>query len=239
VTNQAQQVVWRWENQEPFGKSLPEQNPSGLGAFEFNLRFPGQYFDAETGLAYNYFRDYDPQTGRYVQPDPLGVIPTGVPTSTARLNHLYSYVDAAPLAHADPLGLVKWSGTVLYRGIGPVTFDVYTLTSECRCGYKYRVGVSTKAAGLTRGWAWFGQTIEMEDFQSCPDPDFLAGDYLNVSFGAAGGAGVGFSFTILGGAGSPGSWAWLGGVGASAGGVAGKSTVEWRTRIPCAPGCQN
>jgi RHS repeat-associated protein len=73
VTDQNQQLVWRWENQEPFGNSPPEENPSGLGAFEFNLRFPGQYFDKETGLAYNYYRDYDPQTGRYIQSDPIGL----------------------------------------------------------------------------------------------------------------------------------------------------------------------
>ena len=73
VTDSQQRVVWRWENQEPFGNSLPEENPSGLGAFEFPLRFPGQYLDKETGLFYNYFRDYDPQTGRYVQSDPIGL----------------------------------------------------------------------------------------------------------------------------------------------------------------------
>jgi len=98
VTNQAQQVVWRWENQEPFGKSLPEENPSGLGSFEFNLRFPGQYFDAETGLFYNYFRDYDPQTGRYVQSDPIGL--------AGGLN-TYAYVDNDPLTDSDPYGLAR------------------------------------------------------------------------------------------------------------------------------------
>ena len=97
VTTQAQQAVWRWENQEPFGKSLPEENPSGLGAFEFNLRFPGQYFDRETNTAYNYFRDYDPQTGRYVQSDPIGL--SGGPNT-------YLYVLANPLALSDRKGLM-------------------------------------------------------------------------------------------------------------------------------------
>ena len=45
------QVVWTWES-EAFGTSLPDQNPSGLGNFVFNLRFPGQYYDQETGLHY-------------------------------------------------------------------------------------------------------------------------------------------------------------------------------------------
>ena len=44
----------------------------GIG-FTFNLRFPGQYFDEETGLHYNYFRDYDPKTGRYIESDPIGL----------------------------------------------------------------------------------------------------------------------------------------------------------------------
>ena len=69
IANAASQIRWRWDT-SPFGESAASENPSGLGAFKFNLRFPGQYRDAETGLFYNYFRDYDPQTGRYVQSDP-------------------------------------------------------------------------------------------------------------------------------------------------------------------------
>ena len=42
------------------------------GSTRVNLRFPGQYYDAESGLHYNYFRDYDPETGRYVESDPMG-----------------------------------------------------------------------------------------------------------------------------------------------------------------------
>ncbi|MGQ0593581.1 MAG: RHS repeat-associated core domain-containing protein, partial [Gammaproteobacteria bacterium] len=84
-------ILWRWEG-EAFGSTAPE-----LASATINLRFPGQYFDAETGLHYNYFRDYDPSTGRYVQSDPVG-LDGGINT--------YSYVDGNPLSETDPLGLV-------------------------------------------------------------------------------------------------------------------------------------
>ena len=58
--------MWRWDQQEPFGVNVPDENPSGLGAFNLPLRLPGQYFDKETNLHYNYHRDYDPQIGRYI-----------------------------------------------------------------------------------------------------------------------------------------------------------------------------
>ena len=70
--------------------------PLYLGG-EFNLRFPGQYLDRETGLFYNYYRDYDPQTGRYVQSDPIGL--------DGGLNP-YLYVSSNPLGAIDPFGLV-------------------------------------------------------------------------------------------------------------------------------------
>ncbi|MEU6538548.1 RHS repeat-associated core domain-containing protein, partial [Streptomyces sp. NPDC047000] len=60
------------------------------------LRFPGQYYDPETGLHYNYFRHYDPETARYTSPDPLGLAPSPNPVS---------YVDN-PHAGCDPLGLM-------------------------------------------------------------------------------------------------------------------------------------
>ncbi|NUT27046.1 MAG: hypothetical protein HOV84_14175, partial [Streptomyces sp.] len=59
------------------------------------LRFPGQYFDPETGLHYNYFRHYDPETARYLTPDPLGLAPAPNPAT---------YVDN-PHRWSDPLGL--------------------------------------------------------------------------------------------------------------------------------------
>lgn len=90
------QVVWKWDNTEVFGDSAPDENPSGLGSFAFNLRFPGQYYDAETGKHYNYFRDYDPEVGRYLRSDSVGL--------AGGLN-TFGYVRGSPLALADPLGL--------------------------------------------------------------------------------------------------------------------------------------
>jgi RHS repeat-associated protein len=65
-------------------------------SFVYNPRFPGQYYDSETGLNYNYFRDYDPALGRYIESDPIGL--TGGSYST------YSYVGDDTLKLADPLG---------------------------------------------------------------------------------------------------------------------------------------
>jgi len=67
-------TVWKWDQQEPFGNNPPDENPSGLGAFEFDLRFPGQVWSKETQTAYNGHRDaYDPAIGRYPQSDPIGL----------------------------------------------------------------------------------------------------------------------------------------------------------------------
>jgi RHS repeat-associated protein len=95
IFDSAQQLRWTWEQQEPFGVNPPDENPSSLGAYEFNLRFPGQYADKETNLHYNYFRDFDPVLGRYQQSDPMGLA-GGADT--------YSYVNGSPLAFADPTG---------------------------------------------------------------------------------------------------------------------------------------
>lgn len=95
VVDKANNVRWRWMA-EPFGVSAPETNPSGLGAFTLNLRLPGQHFDQESALHYNYFRNYDPSLGRYVQSDPIGLA-GGINT--------YSYVGGNPLSYSDPNGL--------------------------------------------------------------------------------------------------------------------------------------
>jgi len=60
------------------------------------LRLPGQYYDQETGLHYNYFRYYDPETGRYITSDPIGLV-GGV--------NAYTYALNSPISFVDPKGL--------------------------------------------------------------------------------------------------------------------------------------
>ncbi|MEU1076714.1 MULTISPECIES: polymorphic toxin type 17 domain-containing protein [unclassified Streptomyces] len=83
-----------WQHHHVLWGARRATTPAG-GSADCPLRFPGQYADPETGLHYNYFRYYDPETARYLSADPLGLDPAP--------NH-HGYVDT-PLSMIDPLGL--------------------------------------------------------------------------------------------------------------------------------------
>lgn len=96
MTNQNKNIVWTGSF-DPFGNVV-----SASGSVTNNLRFPGQYFDKETGLNYNGNRYYDPSIGRYTQPDPIGLM--------GGMNR-YVYVQNNPVMLVDPLG--RSSATVV------------------------------------------------------------------------------------------------------------------------------
>lgn len=128
ATDATGKVIWTWEG-SAFGATLPNEDPDGdRKRTRINLRFAGQYYDSETGLHYNWNRYYDPQTGRYISSDPIGIVlyqdmaarnlATRGPVSpglAAQLynsvplyNHPYSYVRGNPISLTDALGLADF-----------------------------------------------------------------------------------------------------------------------------------
>ncbi|MCP4458250.1 MAG: RHS repeat-associated core domain-containing protein, partial [Cytophagales bacterium] len=96
MTDENQIIVWQ-ADYKPFGEVTITTS-----TIDNNLRFPGQYYDAETGLYYNYFRYYDPNTGRYITSDPIG-LRGGINT--------FAYVGGNPVMYIDPEGL--WAKSAL------------------------------------------------------------------------------------------------------------------------------
>nr|WP_225585324.1 RHS repeat-associated core domain-containing protein [Acidovorax sp. ACV01] len=105
------QTAWQWaysafgDEQPTIGAkrftnetTTPTTGATSIPEVTFNLRYPGQYFDKETKLNYNYHRSYAPGTGRYTQGDPIGL--------DGGWNR-FGYVDADPLRYFDSLGLCR------------------------------------------------------------------------------------------------------------------------------------
>ena len=90
VTNVSQQRVWRAANRA-FERGIAMDQIGG-----YHLGFPGQYYDSESNLWHNGFRDYEPTIGRYMQSDPIGLA-GGI--------SMYAYVGGNPIRSIDPLGL--------------------------------------------------------------------------------------------------------------------------------------
>ena len=110
MTDSTKAIVWD-AVYTPFG-----QVQSITGTATNNQRFPGQYADAETGYSYNYFRDYDPTTGRYIQSDPIGLI-GGFNTYVYGMNNAIRFI--------DPRGLDVWVGGELTGGVHVGPFGVF------------------------------------------------------------------------------------------------------------------
>lgn len=129
-------LAWRWDS-DPFGATAPNQNPGGLGTFTYNLRLPGQYYQAETGLNYNWLRDYDSLAGSYIESDPIG-LRGGINT--------YAYVNSNPMGWTDPFGLKAWD----LNGIGDTGVCQYYDEASQQTHCKFYLA----AAAICRGMKW-------------------------------------------------------------------------------------
>ncbi len=121
------QVAWQWaysafgDEQPTLGAKRftdattnPTTGSTSIPEVTFNLRYPGQYYDKESNLHYNYFRSYSAERGRYTQADPIGL--------EGGFNR-FGYVDGNPLAETDPLGLKAEPGDN----------SLYPPTHNCSC----------------------------------------------------------------------------------------------------------
>ena len=97
LTDATQTVAWK-AVYTPFGEAV-----TSIATVENPFRFPGQYYDSETGLHYNYYRYYNPPIGRYLTPDPIG-LKSGI--------NLFAYAANNPMRWIDPKGKRIWPYTV-------------------------------------------------------------------------------------------------------------------------------
>lgn len=197
VADAAGRPVWYWGG-EPFGASLPDEDPSGIGRFVSRQRFPGQFFDIDSGLSYNIHRDYDPQLGRYLESDPLGL---------EGGSNTYGYAGADPINNVDPLGLVKWHVGVFTIGgkipnvrLPPIGTGTFQATSECvdgRMGHVDGIIVfGDSGFGLPFGFS--GTNATLEDGLHDLDIYALDGPYVSGGISALFGAGPSYSAMRMG-----------------------------------------
>jgi len=167
MTDESGQVVWEGEFL-PFGEPL-----SITGTITNNLRFPGQYYDSETGLHYNWHRYYKPDVGKYMRPDPVLLL-NGNPNipfllffnlmNPQKLNN-YSYVQNNPPNFIDPEGLFKGRLSDIpkflkcFRGLLKCARNIEALNKECQkeCS-KGEHGGSMYKCAIDKCW---------DDFQDC------------------------------------------------------------------------
>lgn len=172
MTNSSGAVVWRWQY-GPFGEEPLTMEPNTINQ---NLRFPGQYYDAETGLNYNIYRYYFSSLGMYIQPDPICVgnnqleieIIGSISFSRKQLiiepqrQNSYVFVTNNPSNFSDPLGLCKsgacedcprgnWFGSSFSAGgefIKGASISIQSVTCGAKNGLSCTIIYSCKSKGI-------------------------------------------------------------------------------------------
>lgn len=179
-----------------FGTAQP--NSSGL---IYNLRFAGQYYDGETGLNQNYYRDYDPTTGRYIESDPIGL---------AGGTNPYAYVTGDPLSYTDVSGNDPFVGATvgaitggIYGGIGAYLAGGNATDIAVAVGTGALIGGGIGALDPTLGIATLavigGASAGLGDVAGQAIAQSLEGQPVDINFGSTAGAVLGGALAGAGG----------------------------------------
>jgi RHS repeat-associated protein len=166
ISNAAGTVTWTWApvsgnstsgGSNVFGDGPAQASGAPFNTRAFNLRLPGQYLDAESGLHYNYFRDYEPGTGRYVQSDPIG-LEGGIST--------YGYALQNPGRFVDPTGEAAAAVALCFiPGIGQVSCAAAAAGTLAAGGLCYATGTCQAMTNRLR------DAVQPRDEANCEDED--------------------------------------------------------------------
>ncbi len=175
LSNVSGTTVWQ-ASYTPFGQATINPDPGGDGKkVTFNLRFSGQYYDRESGLYYNYFRDYDPSTGRYVESDPIGL---------AAGTNLYAYVRGDPLRWVDPKGLAS-----IAFGSGG-SFQYYFWGGSAQSGFAFDTKGNACFYTTTCKTKAFGTEIDLGPSVALSKENLCSGTKKSTSYFVSGGKAI-------------------------------------------------
>lgn len=211
-------VVWRARNMA-FDRTILVNN-----AVPLNIVFPGQYYDSESNLSYNGFRDYSPLLGRYVESDPTGLA-AGINT--------YAYVSSNPINNIDLLGLTTWHVSMFGASapiFGPLggTYAHFQATAKVPgkdCIVLVQGNVYGGDGGFALGLGWGGSQMDMDDGSDTFNPYALDGQFSSMGFQLVAGAGPAYGATRMGQGYSDWSWSLNGGIAFGSTAASGRSVI--------------
>ncbi len=181
-------VLWRWDG-EAFGNTPPNEDVDGDGVlFSLNLRFPGQFFDQESGLHYNWHRYYSPRLARYLSPDPIGL---------KGGSNRFAYVNGNPVRWSDPMGLkggcptgMAPDGNRICRPSPDEDPNAHVcVTAECAAGLPPAVSenrsqgkIEQSQCELVCGIAWPGPILPLSKVELLPWVGGQVSSYLGCKW---------------------------------------------------------